>query len=343
MKRLIVLFLIAAALGVMVYLLMQDDFSSAAPLSTADFAIEDTSAVGKVTITDADGNEVSVERGKGDTWMVNDKYSARQDAIDLILKTFHLLEIKHPVGAQSRETIIRMMSGRHKYVRVYDRGGNFLKAYYIGMKTPDERGTYMVLEQPGKGRTEIPYVMTMKSFYGYLTPRFFTDEKEWRDRTLMRFPDLNFHRVEVINHVHEERSYAIEMEKGSEFKFQDIESGEYIAGFDTARVKDYLLLYKKMSCETYDLAFEQHQMDSILALPPSFEIKVDAHDPARNKHLRLFLRPASEKQKNRLPDMIYDDVIMYATLDGEELFRVQRYVLDKYLVPRQAFTGELEF
>lgn len=346
MKKLIVLFLIVAALLAVVYVVMQQDFDAAAPLSTSDFALEDTAAVGKVVITNANGNMVQVARGNESVWMVNDKFRAREDAINVILKTLHLLEIKHPVGAKSREDIIRMMAGRHHYVQVYNRDGDFIKAYYIGIMTPDYRGTYMVLEQPGKGRTEIPYVMTMKSFYGHLTSRFFTDEKDWRDRTLLRYADLNrIDRVEVVNNLHPDRSFAVDYHGGSDFSMTELETGNNIAQFDTSRVKDYLLLYKKVSCETYDLAFEQHQIDSILALPPSFEIKVEAKEPASDKHLRLFLRPAPERQMTDDGEepSPYDNVIMYGTLDGEELFRVQRYVIDKFLVPKQAFTGELEF
>lgn len=344
MKKILgLLFVVLVLLGV-AYWVSQKDTTSAAPLTTADFAIEDTSVVGKIVITDADGASVSLARGKSDQWEVNDRYNARKDAINLILKTLHLLEVKHPVGSQSRQAILRMMAGRHRYVQVFDREGEFMKGYFVGIQTSDERGTYMVLERPEIGRTEIPYVMTMKAFYGYLTSRFFTNEKDWRDRTILSYPELQFERVEVENHIHPDRSFAIEYKGGNNLSMFDLPENNPIPTFDTSRVKDYLLLYKHAGCETYELAFEQHQIDSILDLEPSFEIEVTANEPERSKHLRLFLRPAPEGQLG--PDgeqREYDNVIMYGTLDGEELFRVQRYVIDAFLPPKQAFTGELDF
>lgn len=344
MKKILILLFFAALLGGIAYWALSEDRSSAAPLTTSDFAIADTAAIGKVDISDAEGNRAIISRGEDDIWMVNDKYRARKDAIDLILKTLHLIEIKHPVSAGSRENIIRMMAGRHNYVRIYDREGNFIKALYVGIMTPDQQGTYMVLERPEIGRTEIPYVMTMKTFFGYLSSRFFTDEKDWRDRALIRFPELEFKRVEIKNHLYPERSFAVEYGGGNDLRMYDLPQNERITQFDTLAIKDFLLLFKSASCETYELAYTEHEQDSILAQSPSFEIIVEANDPERDVHLKLFLRPAPEGQlMDDNSPAIYGREIMYGTLDGEELVRIQRYVFDHLLPPKQAFTGELDF
>lgn len=344
MKKILVLVLIAAILGAAVWWFSRDDRYAAAPLTTADFAIEDTSAIAKVVITDAEGERVAIERGNDNIWMLDTGHRARLDAINLILKTLHLIEIKHPVPKSAQETIFRMLAGRHKYVQVYDRNGDLMNAYYVGMMTSDERGTYMLLEQPEKGRTDIPYVMTMKSFYGYLSSRFFTDELDWRDRVIFRYHDLDFNRVEVTNHLFPDRSFAIEYKGGNDLSFFEMPGNTPVPVFDTARVQEYLLLYKKAGAETFDLAFEQYQIDSILALDPDFEIKVIANDPEESRHLRFFQRPAGPDQLNEDGTPAeYDNAIMYATLDGKELFRVQRFVFRHFLPPKQAFTGELDF
>lgn len=337
MKKIILLVLVAVILLGIAYWATQKP-SETAPLTTADFVLADTAAVGKVVITDTEGGKVVVARGTTDQWMVNDKFRAREDAIELILKTLHLLEIKHPVGAKSRENTIRMMSGRHTYVQVFDRKGKAMKAYYVGLMTPDQQGTYMVLELPDRGRVEVPYVMTMKAFYGYLTSRFFTNELDWRDRTIIHYPELQFERVEVANHLHPERSMAIEFDGRDGFQLFRMPEEQQVAHFDTARVKDFLLLYKKASCETYELAYNQHQVDSVLSQNPDFEIKIDGRGDANDTHLRLFLRPPvlGEENDDGTPAE-YSREIMDGTLDGKEMFRVQRYVIDKLLQPIQAF------
>src|SRR5690554_2688121 len=279
MKKILILLLVTGVLAAVIYWVTQADPYATAPLTTADFAIEDTSAVGRVDITNSEGVKVSVARGEGNIWMLNEKFRAREDAINLILKTLHLIEIKHPVAKSGREHVLRMMAGRHTYIQVFNRKDEMIKSYYMGMTTSDQRGTYMVLERPGKGRTEIPYVMTMKSFYGYLNSRFFTDEVDWRDRIIFRYPDLNINRVEVHNHLHPDRSFAIEYKGGNDLSLFEMPENTPIPSFDTARIKEYLLLYKKAGCETYDLAFTQAQKDSVLALDPHFEIKVTANDP----------------------------------------------------------------
>src|SRR5690606_2810302 len=344
MKKILVLLLITGVLAAVIYWVTQHDPYAAAPLTTADFAIEDTSAVGRVDITDSEGNKVSISRGENEIWMVNEKFRAREDAIDLILKTFRLIEIKHPVALNDREGILRLMAGRHTYVQVFNRNGEFIQAYYMGTMTADQRGTYMVLERPGIGRTEIPYVMTMKSFYGYLNSRFFTDELDWRDRIIVGYPDLDINRVEVHNHLHPDRSFAIEYKGGNDLSLFQLPANTPIKDFDTSRVKDYLLLYKRAGSETYDLAFEQYQIDSVLARNPDFEIIISANDPGKSKHMKMFLRPGApgEEMDDGTPAE-FDREIMYATLNGKELFRIQRFIFDAFLTPKQAFTHELDF
>ncbi len=344
MKKTIVLLILAAVLAAAVWWFSKTDRYAVSALSTTDFAIADTAAVGQVVITGTEGDRIAISRGDENIWMLDDGHRARQDAIDLILKTFHLIEIKHPVPKTSREAILRMMAGRHKYVQVYDRSGNLMNAYYVGMMTSDERGTYMLLEQPGKGRTEVPYVMTMKSFFGYLSSRFFTDHQDWRDRVVFRYSDLDFNRVEVSNNLFPERSFAIEYKGGNDLSLFEMPDNTPVPVFDTAMVQEYLLMYKKAGAETFELAFEQPQIDSVLALPPDFEIKVMANNPEESKHISFFLRPSPpDRFAEDGSQLEYDQDIMYATLDGENLFRVQHFVFRHFLIPRAVFTGELHF
>jgi hypothetical protein len=344
MKKTLLLLIVAAAFAVLAWWLMRENFDAATPLTTADFAISDTSAVGKVEITTADGKTASIARGSGSEWRVNEKFPARKDAIDLILKTLHLLEIKHPVSAGSRENVIRMMAGRHSYVQVFDRNDKLIKAYYVGLMTPDQRGTYMLLERPDEGRSEIPYVMTMKTFYGYLTSRFFTDEKDWRSRTIIEYPELEINRVEVLNHVDEGRSFAVDMSNPKQLKMFNMPENTPVLSFDTLALQEYLVFYKKASCETWDLAFEPYQIDSILTRNADLEIKIQARNADENAHIRFFLRPAPEDQKmDDGSPAIYDREVIYGTTNGTELFRAQRYVWDPLLTAKQSFTSGSDF
>jgi hypothetical protein len=343
MKRLVLLLIAAILLLLAAWYVFNNKPGKSAPLVTSDFAIEDTAAVGKIELSDTEGRLAVINRGEGDVWMVNDKYRARVDAINLILKTLKLLEVKHPVSPGSRENVIRMMAGRHAYVKAFDRQGKFIKAYYVGIMTPDQQGTYMVLETKD-GKSDIPYVMTMKTFYGYLTSRFFTDETDWRDLTLFRFPKLDFNRVEIKNNLYPDRSFAITYGGGNDLALKELNPERPIEQFDTLQIKEFLLQFKKASCETYAIAIEKQAADSILKMPPSFELKITANQPENNVDLKLYLRPAPEGQKeddNTLA--VYDREIMYGTMDGKELFRIQRFLIDNYLPPVQLFKGEVEF
>ena len=113
-------------------------------------------------------------------WWVNGKFRARQHSVDLILKTIKKIKVKHPVAVTGIEYRLSKIASKHKKVEIYTGDGNLEKVYYIGGSTKDHQGTYMLLETPEDGRSDIPYVCHLPGFHGYLTPRFFTTEEDWR-------------------------------------------------------------------------------------------------------------------------------------------------------------------
>ena len=116
----------------------------------SDFALEDTSSVSRMFISDFEGISADLTRQSDNTWKINDKYKARQDAIDLILKTVNSVKVTETVPRSSKETVIKSMAGSSIKVEIYTSSEKPAKVYYVGNPTQNHFGTYMLLEIDGE-------------------------------------------------------------------------------------------------------------------------------------------------------------------------------------------------
>ena len=180
--------------------------------NAADFAIADTAAVDKIFIADKDGNQALLERSSGRYWKLNGTHFARKDAVDLLLKTFLRARVQRPVPQGELSTVNRLLAGRGKKVEIYQGGETPVKTWYIGTSTQNHTGTYMVLADANGQLAEEPFIVHMEGFTGFLSTRFFTDEREWRYTGMFDYPDNSLRRIEVELTEAGGRLYAMEVD-----------------------------------------------------------------------------------------------------------------------------------
>ena len=76
----------------------------------SDFAVEDTASVDKIFLSDKDGNKLLVERKSSSTWLVNNSFEARPDAIKILLETIKQIRVKAPVGRASFNNVVKKLA-----------------------------------------------------------------------------------------------------------------------------------------------------------------------------------------------------------------------------------------
>lgn len=330
-KLLLVLVVVAAAVFVIAQVKRPKGNLSAKPL--ANFTIEDTAAVDRIFIIDGDQVSVTLERDPNSRyWDLNKKYKARKDAVDLLLRTFKRIKVKSPVPATARENVIRLLAGAGKKVEIYQGGNTPVKTYIVGNATQDHTGTYMLLETAEDGRSSDPFIVHMEGFTGFLSTRFFTDENEWRYTGVFDYPKLDVQRVEMVNHQVPFNSFSIDYKGGNDLKLKDFR-GEEVAVFDTLKLKDYLLLYKKAHVETYQSHLSDAQEDSLKQLPPAYTLRV-TDNAGEAKELQLYLKKpvidAHDEFGNIEP---WDLARMYFVYQGQ-VGLVQLFVFDPMIKVR---------
>ena len=291
------------------------------------FALADTAAVTRIFIADRDGGMADLERVAGERyWLLNGEHWARKDAVDLVLKTFLRARVKGPVPQAEREQVVKMLAARGKKVEIYT-GGDFpVKTWYIGTATQNHTGTYMVLETPeGKGRD--PYVVHMEGFTGFLSTRFFTDEREWRYTGVFDFPGRSLHRVEVEAHDLDYASYAMEIATDGVLTVWGAD-GKRLAVQDTLAWQDQFLRFRKVHLETYNHHLDAQGLEAKQAQPPAFTMRAWGRGQTEPTTIELLWKDPVEDQYDEAGElMLYDGSRMYARFRGEVVL-VQRFVFD---------------
>lgn len=336
-KTLPLLFLVLIIVAVAIYFSVTVNQDGTSVKSQTDYAIQDTSSVGKIFIADRLGKTVTITRDANGAWDVNGKFPARKDAVETILKTFKNIYIQRPVPKNGQEQVIRVMAGMSTKVEIYDRSDKWLKTWYVGYATMDKKGTYMVLETPEGGRSKAPFILDMRGFIGMLNTRFFTNESEWRSTGIISYPNMGLQQVEVQYPGQENQSFKITYGGSNDLKLYKYGSDEAIANFDTSMVKDYLLNYKLASFENYETGLTDIQEDSVKTQTP-YQI-ITIKDPRQTREIKLWAKKPydGEMEEDEVTPAKVDRERVYGSCDNGELALAQRYAWDKFRAPLSAF------
>ena len=297
--------------------------------NAADFAIADTAAVDKIFIADKDGNQALLERSSGRYWKLNGTHLARKDAVDLLLKTFLRARVQRPVPQGELSTVNRLLAGRGKKVEIYQGGETPVKTWYIGTSTQNHTGTYMVLADANGQLAEEPFIVHMEGFTGFLSTRFFTDEREWRYTGMFDYPGNSLRRVEVELTEAGGRLYAMEVDSVGTLR---VEGAPLSSRVDTMFWQDRFNRFRKVHLETYNNHLTANAEDSLLnRAEPAFRLRAWGQDEDVPNEIELYWKaPISDTYDDNGELNEWDGSRMYAVYKDEAVL-VQRFVFDPLL------------
>ena len=219
-----------------------------------DFAVKDTSTITKIFLVDKNSSQILLERKEG-FWTVNENSRARKDAIDLLLKTINRISVKSPVPKAAKENIIKRLSSKSTKVEIYV-GDKMIKSYYVGDATQTHTGTYMLLENSAS-----PFIMHIEGFNGFLSTRFFIEERLWKTSSIFSYAPKNIKSVSIAYPSKQEYSFKAISLGENKFALED-SKGTNIEDFDTVRVKQFISMFKNVNYES-PIKARETQIDSI--------------------------------------------------------------------------------
>lgn len=337
MKKNKIAIILVAILGSLSFWFIVNRKSGTIKPTLRDFAVEDTASVNKIFLADKNNNSVTLERQADGTWSVNGKYIARPDAMQMLLTTIKKIDIKEPVGKGAQDNVIKRLAAKAVKCEIYQ-NGELTKAYYVGTETDDQTGTYMILiDLETMKPSAKAFVTYIPGFEGYLTTRYFTEEKGWRDRTVFHYIPTQIKSVKLESPEHPEQNYEVAVLGENKFEVKRLKDNAVLNDMDTLAVKQYLSYFKQLNFESFEVELKQHQIDSTLKTTPLNILTVTDTKGKSNKvsfYSRPNLKRGLDEEGRPIP---VDPVRMVALLDNGDVVMLQYFVFGKVMPPVDYF------
>ncbi len=332
MKNLIALLLLIG-LAVGAYFLYQNNSSEArAQEDFKDFAIQDTASIDQIFISNLKGEKILLTRRGHKVWMVEDEFPARTDAIQLLLKTAHDIEIQSPVSKGYFPSVVKYIASDGIKVEYFQGKDKPSKVWYVGHATGSKVGTYMLLEKDGV-KSSKPYITHLLMERGNLRSRFFINHTLWKDRAMVKIVPQKIRSIEVKHGEDTSTSFRIENLAEADFRITNLETGETFP-VDQQIAVPYFQLYKGVYYEYIDQKTPKEIVDSVYGRTPRHEITI-SDKSGTTVILKTFNLPVKKGSTIEGKPITFNPERMYAyssELGDEEHAIVQNLTFDP-LVP----------
>lgn len=285
-----------------------------------DFAVADTSSVDKIFMVDKSNRQVMLKR-EGSGWTVNDKYPARLDAIEILLKTINRVTVKNPVSLSSMDNVIKMLATRNTKVEIFS-GGKLLKTIYVGGPTQDQVGTYMMIEG-----SSVPFVVHIQGFTGYLSGRFFTEEESWRSPVIFKFDFDDIARIKSVNNIFPDQSFVIEKKPGG-FEINGLNGNLAAPAIDTLALRYFISGFELVSSEFFVINMDQPLSDSLSNAVP-FRVLEVTDRKGNTRKVEAHERRGIGLTDDEGNPLEWDNERMYGRLDDSSWVVIQYFVFER--------------
>ncbi len=342
-KRIIILFFILLSISSILLILQQT--KSTFNEQIKNFAVSDTSTVTKIFLADKAGHQVLLQKNSVDEWTVNKKFKANLANIRILLTTMLYLEVQAPVPLSMQQNVLTRMSATGIKVEIYQlvyrinlfnkiklfRHERKVKTYYVGDNTQNMLGTYMLMEN-----ADLPFILQIPGFNGYLTTRYSPKETDWRDHSLVDLTFNDIKSVEIQFYEEPQNSFRLSKESKKNIQLFSINDNRIIDDIDTFKVYDYLSSFHHLMFESF--LNDYKGKDSILRSKP-FHLITIINKKNEQIVLKTFHKKAlpGEVDFDGKPIFIDRDRLFALNQQTNELVLIQFYVFDRILRPISYF------
>ena len=176
-----------------------------------------------------------------------------------------------------------------------------------------------------------PYAMYLPGFNGYLNSRFFTDESQWRKRTIWGFDNRQIASIEMNYAENTSESFTIKS-KNDRVELFDV-NGEQITEVNVTRLHEYLAAFRKTTYEGAIVPTDgiYSKMDSIKAVGEIFTVAVTPKtgETITLKAYRIKAQPDTYDINNQ--PRKWDPDRYYGIINDERYVLVQNFGLQNIL------------
>lgn len=292
------------------------------------FKVEDTAAVTRIILRDKTPSRTELTR-EGNVWMVNGETPARMDAIQVLLETIGRMELRNFVPEKTKPEIMRRMGTYGVEVQVFQ-GEDEVRHFYVGTETQDQLGTYML----NHGASS-PYAVHLPGFNGYLSTRFFARPELWMSRLIFGWQPEEIGSIEMT--YADSASGFVLTKQGEGWRLTSGEGEEL--RLDPLKAQYYAALFKTLNYEGPITPADPiySRKDSLLALPPVFELRITASNGEQRTLSGYRIKPKEGDVDDQGNPRAYDPDRLHGFIDGRRMVLLQFYGLEQVLRGRGWF------
>ena len=258
-----------------------------------DFSVKEEESIQKIFLADRQGNQTTLERAAGG-WTYNGQFKANPNVMKNLLETITSVELQYIPPSSAVRPMVEDLATNGIKVEIYGKGGKLLKAYYVGGTTPDERGTFMIMEG-----SEQPYVTQIPSMMGAIRGRYAVKGDDWRDKTVFPWDPAEIVFVSIEYPKLKNRSFILE-KKGEDFTihpFYEV-TPPIAAPYKNGSGEQFLQGFENIIAEAFEN--DNPLRDSIVQRLPFSVISVRTRG-GEERTLRLHPAISSNKYLNEAP------------------------------------------
>ena len=316
----------------------------------SDFAVDDTSNVTKIFMSDKNNNTVKLTKLKPGIWIVNEKYPGSKFNIEMLLGTMLQIEVKETVPKAARNNIIKDMATNSVKVEIYQwkfrinifnrlrlfPHEKLTKVYYVGGAIQSNRGSYMIMAHSSE-----PFVVFLAGLRGFVSPIYSPIEKYWRDYSIFKKNITEISSVRMEFPKDPENSFLITNSHRRTPEMFSISGTRNVQDVDTLKMLNFLNSFRKINFEALLNDMDKSRKDSILSYPPYCIITLTdtANIQFSIKTYRKGAAPGTIDDFGKPAP--YDFDRLYALVNnGKDFVLIQYFVFDKILRPKSYFLTE---
>ena len=233
----------------------------------------DSSSLNKITLRYNDQTTVLTKVPL--KWMVNGKYKASSNLIQLIIVGLSKAEVKRPVAEENKKRVIEFL--KQKGIQVKVEGTDWNKKFLIYTNENDVNSSYFLEE----GNPE-PYIIYVPGFSGDMTNIFKKSEADWRSRILFTSTPTSLQKIAVSYPAYKTSNVEIIWNADRTFKVAGINK------VDTAKVYTYLSQFEEVNVDNYVYKDKEAIMTEIRKNAPVAILEMTDLDASNNHKLSIY-------------------------------------------------------
>lgn len=223
------------------------------------FKVEDTSLIERILITDKAGKQVDLKRSKS-SWTVNDAYPARTNAIKNLMDAIARVDLQYIPTSAATKTMKADLVRQGIRVDILGKNDEILKSYHVGGATPDERGTFMLMDG-----SDQPAVTGIPGWEGALRSRFVMRPVEWRSRMIFQYNPEEISRLTVDYPKQQREAFEI-VKTEKDFQVNALyPRSDNMSDLQDGAIEAYLRGYRSIGAEAIleDDELQRRKMDEV--------------------------------------------------------------------------------